>query len=605
MPRRQKSLVKSRVQPPSSNGNGHAPSRTLIDSTVVKVLNNDRMLFNLWGELRPTELAGILKQAVIGNLVWQERLFQKMMDTWPRLQKNILSLKRDVANLDWSINAFSEKDEAPTDSAQEKAALVERALYGMVADPVTDTDDFSGMIKTLVDAVPCGFSISEITWIKRDGEIVPQCTKKTPARFYGYSLMPDKPDQLMLNPKGNLALTWEALEEFPANKFLIGVFKAYSNHPTMAPMLRSLTPWWFAHIYGLKWLMTFCQMFGAPFRWAEYTPGNDENADSVFNQLLSMLEQMGNAGYGVFPTGAKVNLLESKANNGSMLPQRVLVGDADEQCDIMILGQTLTSSSGRAGGNRALGEVHADTERKVLNGVADFVKTVINTQLIPAIIGLNYGETSELPTLEGSDDEEQDELAIAQRMLIIADQMQLPIAKEWLYEHFSIPQPADDADLYSPSGVGPDPAFKIPEPPPLPPLPPGAIPPPGGTAPNPDGVAAPHGPPGAQAQPPAKATASDAGTLVPSMQMALSVKRGLDLRKKTGRGGSLTAVTRARDISARKPMSVSTARRMQIYFDSNPDAGKAEPNSPAGIAYLLHGGNAGKAWCESVVKGQS
>jgi hypothetical protein len=89
------------------------------------------------------------------------------------------------------------------------------------------------------------------------------------------------------------------------------------------------------------------------------------------------------------------------------------------------------------------------------------------------------------------------------------------------------------------------------------------------------------------------------------MQMAAAVKRGLDLRKKQGRGGSFSAVTRARDIGQRKPLSVSTVRRMAIYFDSHLEDGKAAPESAAGIAWALHGGNAGRGWVEAVVKGQA
>ncbi len=657
MARRTKSLVKARTleQPAPTNGNGHAPTRKLVASTaMIQVTNRDRMLFELTGELWPDQLAGILRQALLGNLVWQERLFEKMIDSWPRLQKNLLSLKNDVADLDWTVKPYAEKDADPTDSAVEKAALVERALFGMEGDATLDTSDFSGMIKDVVDAIPCGFSINEIYWRVVEGEVVPQYTKKLPARFFGYSLSPDQPDQLMLNPKGNLAFTWEALEQFPANKFLVGVYKGNLSHPTIGAKLRCLAPYWLGQKLGWKWLQVFAQIFGTPTRIAHYTPGDDE----TFNSLCSMLEQMGNAGWGAFPAGAEVELMEPKSTAGTLLPQRVLVQDANEECDLMILGQVLTSTAGRAGGNRALGEVHADTERKVLNGTAKFVKSVLK-QLINAILILNYGETSEMPTLEGETEEPQDELALAQRDAVLfgssVGQLQLPVAKDFLYTRHSVPQPADDAELYVPTGVGKDEAFDAIEPElePTPVLPFGAAPPPGGlTQPAPD-----KNDPG-EATPPAKAAASavrrwretlglsrealadkmgcsavyikkiesgdspmtdsfvasatnlgmpapaSAG-ITPSMQMAAAVKRGLDLRKKMGRGGSLSAVTRARDIGQRKPLSVSTVRRMALYFDSHPEDGNAPPESPQAIAWALHGGNAGRAWVDAVVKGQS
>lgn len=582
--------------PQVSNGNGTTvPTGPLVAKAtatqgVIEITNRDRQLFTLWGEIRPEQMQNILKQALIGNLVWQERLFQKMQDEWPRLQKNLMSLKRDVSNLDWGIKPAQEKGQKPSQGAQDKVELVERALFGMVGDPTLDQSDFSGMIHDIVDAIACGFSISEIYWNERDGEVVPQCTRKIPARYYGYSLMPEMPDQLMLNVKGNLSLTWLDLSHFPENKFLIAVHKGYSGHPTVSAMLRSLTPYYFAHVYGLKWFMVFCQIFGSPMRVAEYTPGDT----TTFDSLCTMLEQMGNANWGAFPAGSKVELVESKATNGTMQPQRVLAQDADEQCDIMILGQTLTSSvRSESGANRALGQVHADTERKVLNGVADFVKTVINRQLIPAIIMLNYGETSDCPTIEGTTEEAMDELALAQRDLILFDQMGLPVGKEYIYKRHSVPQPSQDDDLYTPPVVGPDPKFSgIPTSPVPPPLPAGQVKP-GGVSANPDGPLTKID----------KANASEA-MIQPSMQMAAVAKRGLRARDQHGHGGTLTAVTRARDIGQRNNLSISHLKRMQLYFDGHPEDATAEPTSAGGIAYQLHGGNAGKSWVAEMLKKQ-
>jgi phage gp29-like protein len=581
MPRKAKtSLVESRAPSAPLSTNGNVPEGKLVASAdtrgFIDITNRDRMLFQLWGELKPDQLAGILKQAIIGNLVWQERLFQKMVDEWPRLQKNILSLKRDVANLDWSIEPFSGRGVDASGLAQEKADLVERALFNMEGDPKKEQSDFSGMIKDLVDAVPCCLSISEIYWTQRDGEIVPQCTRKIPARFYGYGLAPDKPDELMLNPLGNLAFTWEALQPFPDNKFLVGIFKGYNNHPTLAAMLRSLTPHWFAAKYGLKWFMTFCQMFGSPTRMAEYTPGDI----STFNSLCTMLEQMGYANWGVFPAGAKVSLLEAKGTAGTMLPQRVLAADADEQCDIMILGQTLTSAVRSSGGNRALGQVHADTERKVLNGVADFVKSVINNQLIPAILFLNYGEASERPQLQGTLEEPTDELALAQRDQVLFQQMQVPVAKDFLYPRHSIPEPGDEDDLYTPPGIGSDAKFKDAS------LGGGG----GGGMPG-DGQ-----PESAEG---GTAVASEA-TVQPPKHVVASIKRGLKLRENHGHGGSIMAVMRARDIAESKALSLNSVRLMRMYFDAHPEDAQASPESAGGIAYLLHGGTAGQNWCEAI-----
>jgi ribosomal protein S15P/S13E len=48
--------------------------------------------------------------------------------------------------------------------------------------------------------------------------------------------------------------------------------------------------------------------------------------------------------------------------------------------------------------------------------------------------------------------------------------------------------------------------------------------------------------------------------------MANNAKRGLELRREYGRGGTSVGVARARDLSNRKNLSADTVRRMFQYF---------------------------------------
>jgi hypothetical protein len=54
--------------------------------------------------------------------------------------------------------------------------------------------------------------------------------------------------------------------------------------------------------------------------------------------------------------------------------------------------------------------------------------------------------------------------------------------------------------------------------------------------------------------------------LRPTETMANNAKRGLELRKEHGRGGTAVGVARARDLSNRKNLSPDTVRRMYQYF---------------------------------------
>ena len=88
---------------------------------------------------------------------------------------------------------------------------------------------------------------------------------------------------------------------------------------------------------------------------------------------------------------------------------------------------------------------------------------MINNQLIIPILDLNYGEHTEAPTLTGKTEQSKDEIAMAQRDAVLfgssVGQLQIPVSKDWLYTRHSVPEPAADAELYTPPGVGRDELF--------------------------------------------------------------------------------------------------------------------------------------------------
>jgi hypothetical protein len=94
---------------------------------------------------------------------------------------------------------------------------------------------------------------------------------------------------------------------------------------------------------------------------------------------------------------------------------------------------------------------------------------------------------------------------------------------------------------------------------------------------------------------------------VPTDSMASNARRGLELRKEYGRGGTAVGVARARDISNKKSLSDSTVLRMHSFFSRHAGNKKAkgwkagEEGYPSNglIAWLLWGGDSGKSWSES------
>jgi hypothetical protein len=73
--------------------------------------------------------------------------------------------------------------------------------------------------------------------------------------------------------------------------------------------------------------------------------------------------------------------------------------------------------------------------------------------------------------------------------------------------------------------------------------------------------------------------------LKPTESMASNAKRGLELRKEYGRGGTPVGVARARDISNRKNLSPETVQRMYSYFSRHEVDKKGQGFNPGDDGY--------------------
>jgi hypothetical protein len=93
--------------------------------------------------------------------------------------------------------------------------------------------------------------------------------------------------------------------------------------------------------------------------------------------------------------------------------------------------------------------------------------------------------------------------------------------------------------------------------------------------------------------------------LKPTESMANNAKRGLELRRKFGRGGTAVGVARARDLSNRTELSPDTVLRMYSFFSRHEvdkqgkDWDNTERPSNGKIAWLLWGGDSGYSWATS------
>lgn len=439
-------LEAATTQPPANKNLSPAMLR------IIRPEAQPRWLLPTLSTITPQYLEAVLRGALTGNHVFQWELFDLMEDTWPRLVKNLNELKSSaIAHLqeDWQLQPYAVKGKPPTPEAVDRAELVKEALLEMPGDASRDENSFDETCYDILDAWAKGTSLLEIIWEVREreggGEIqAPQSTSWVHPTNYAWDgarlglLLQDaaingrRTDGRM--PSYSNPGTSQ-LEELPPDKFLVCVRKAKTGHPLGGPLLRSLAWWWCAANFSADWLLNFAQVFGLPIRWANYA---DNASQETINAINAMLENMGSMGYGSFPAGTSIELKEA-GKSGDQLPQASILDRADKQCDLLILGQTLTTQVSKEGGSRALGEVHENVLDKVVHAAAKYLARVLNRQMIPSVCRLNYGDTLECPRFV-PEDEDLDKGKSKAEVIQIAVATGIPVPVNFALEKLNIPK---------------------------------------------------------------------------------------------------------------------------------------------------------------------
>lgn len=388
--------------------------------------------------MTPARIEQILRSALTGDSPAREQeLYTLMESTWPRLLKNTMEIRDAVLGLDWNLMDVQEEDQFP--GAKE---LIERTKNGMKGDPYSDGHGWRATLGALLDAKWRGVSICEIEWEYRAGSKypaawLPKLTRDLSPQYFGWQV---EGGRLMLYPEqdSNKAI------DFPPHKFLCAISKSGKGHPSGTALLRCLAWWWCSANFSAEWLLNFAQIFGQPFRWATY----DASQDGVKDDLAAMMEAMGSAAYGVGPEGTKIEWHEA-SKSGADNPQSHILTLADTACDLLILGQTLTSTQGSSG-SLALGEVHQSVRADIIDSTALWLAEVLNEQLIPAVISLNYGdagEDSRLPWFQPARKSQRDTKVLAETFQILLASG-IPVKKEEVYDALDLSMPEDGDEVF-------------------------------------------------------------------------------------------------------------------------------------------------------------
>jgi phage gp29-like protein len=442
---------KSEIVDPKSSPMGRfrsAPAPATMES-ILKPSARERWMGPAVAHYTPATVRETMASALSGNLVSQWHLFDLMEGTEPRIASNLATLKQALLVRPFVLQPHTVGEQAPTAEAIRRKQIVAEALRSFDNDPALDQNDWEDLLRDLADAWGKGISVQELNWTAKShtgGTIIGlQSSRWMHPRFYGYSPLSTDADVLRLNlsalladnPAAEVVMERMAREgviridgdwaTLPPDKYLAAVAKAKTGHPTAGALMRPLAWWWALSNFAGDWLVTAAQMFAVPIRWATYAQNTPANQIKLIEEMLA---EMGSATWGAFPEGTDLQLKPGPAF-GADHPNVAVLTAAHRAFDLAILGHTSESAGVRGS------ELANDRKRAFLEWAAG----VLNTQIVPTVCRLNFGDTDAMPYFVAAEPSAKDWLAKAKRFKAMLN-MGLPVSRRYYYDTMGIPQPA-------------------------------------------------------------------------------------------------------------------------------------------------------------------
>ncbi len=126
-----------------------------------------------------------------------------------------------------------------------------------------------------------------------------------------------------------------------------------------------------------------------------------------------------------------------------------------------VLGQTLTTEQG-ARGSQALGRVHDNVRRDLLEADAKAIAAVLKRDILAPLVRMNFGPDAMVPTFQFMTEDAQDMSAFFLSVLNLQT-AGVRVPQKWVRDELGIPEPEDGEELVgdglvdpAAAAVGPD-----------------------------------------------------------------------------------------------------------------------------------------------------
>lgn len=284
---------------------------------------------------------------------------------------------------------------AASDRRRDKQAadLVENALKYL---------RFSNLCKRALDATLNGYSVLEVMWEVRSGQVLPRrIVARDPRRFVF-----DVDDQLRLLTRANMLIG----EPMPGRKFIVHRRGADDDSPYGLGVGSMLFWPVFFKRQGITFWLTFADKFGSPTALGRYPTGAGKPEQAKLLQALQAISQ--DAGV-IVPEGMAIELLEA-TRGGSVATYESLVRYMDDEISKAVLGETMSTTAANTGLGSSQASVQDGVRMEVAVDDAGELDETLNDSLVRWIVDYNLPGAG-YPLLEHIFDEPEDTAKLAER----------------------------------------------------------------------------------------------------------------------------------------------------------------------------------------------
>jgi phage gp29-like protein len=156
------------------------------------------------------------------------------------------------------------------------------------------------------------------------------------------------------------------------------------------------------------------------------------------DEMLDALENLSSKLVAAFPDTCRPELYKPPSEGNSV--HSMLLSICNEEVSKAVLGNTLTTQVGSTGGNRALGEVHENSETKIARFDALQLSATLRRDLLVPLVELNGWSALEAPSIVFTVEPPENQDALASRFKTLAESG-VEIEQAHVRDCMAIPEP--------------------------------------------------------------------------------------------------------------------------------------------------------------------